>query len=91
MLFGIGLSLTSSFVYCAQLLYPPFLALWGGATVVILGAVVNVIGVRWLYQQNWLVMWEEERRWKRELKLHKKKSEEEEKAAKTNETNVNEQ
>ncbi|KAL7458708.1 hypothetical protein ACHAWC_010344 [Mediolabrus comicus] len=95
MLFGIGLSLTSSFVYCAQLLYPPFLALWGGATVVILGAVVNVIGVRWLYQQNWLVMWEEERRWKRELKLQKKKreeeEEEEEKAAKANQTNVNEQ
>ena len=90
MLFGIGLSLTSSFVYCAQLLYPPFLALWGGATVVILGAVVNVVGVRWLYQQNWLVMWEEERRWKRELKLHKKKREAE-KAAEANESNVNEQ
>ncbi|KAK1738023.1 hypothetical protein QTG54_011317 [Skeletonema marinoi] len=76
MLVGIGLSLTSSFVYCAQLLYPPFLALWGGATVVVLGAVVNVMGVRWLYQQNWVVVWEEERRWKRELRRHKKRKEE---------------
>lgn len=75
MLVGIGLSLTSSFVYCAQLLYPPFLALWGGATVVVIGAVVSVSGIRWLYQQNWMVVWEEERRWKRELKRHKKRKE----------------
>lgn len=76
MLVGIGLSLTSSFVYCAQLLYPPFLALWGGATVVVLGAVVNVMGIRWLYQQNWMVVWEEERRWKRDLKRHKRRKKE---------------
>ena len=75
MLVGIGLSLTSSFVYCAQLLYPPFLALWGGATVVVLGAVGSVQFIRWLYQQNWMVVWEEERRWKRELKRHKKRKE----------------
>ena len=77
MLVGIGLSLTSSLVYCAQLLYPPFLALWGGATVVVLGALVNVLGARWLYQQNWMVVWEEERRWKREVKRQKERKEEE--------------
>lgn len=81
MLIGIGLSLTSSFVYCAQLLYPPFLVLWGGATIVVLGAVVNVMGVRWLLQQNWMVVWEEERRWKRDLKRHKKRKEKEAAAA----------
>ncbi|KAL7446799.1 hypothetical protein ACHAXM_011259 [Skeletonema potamos] len=89
MLIGIGLSLTSSFVYCAQLLYPPFLALWGGATVVVLGALVNVSGARWLYQQNWMVVWEEERRWKREVKRHKKLREAEA-IAKRNETAVDE-
>ena len=76
MLIGIGLSLTSSFVYCAQLLYPPFLVLWGGATVVALGTIMNIKGVRWLYQQNWMVVWEEERRWKREVKRQKKRREE---------------
>jgi len=82
MLIGIGLSLTSSFVYCAQMLYPPFLALWGGATIVVLGGLANVIAARWLYQQNWMVVWEEERRWKREVKRHKKRRDEEEEATK---------
>jgi hypothetical protein len=70
MLFGIGLSLTSSFVYCVQLLYPPLLALIGGATFVMGGALINVLGTRWSYRQ-WLAVWEEEWRWRREMKRHK--------------------
>jgi hypothetical protein len=70
MLFGIGLSLTSSFVYCVQLLYPPLLALIGGATFVMGGALINVLGTRWSYRQ-WLAVWEEEWRWRREMKRHR--------------------
>ena len=42
MLVGIGLSLTSSFMYCVQLLYPPLLVLWGGATMILGGALLNI-------------------------------------------------
>ena len=74
MLFGLGLSLTSSFVYCVQLLYPPLLALWGGATVVLVGAAINLGAMRWGYRE-WLAVWEEEWRWRREVKNQKKKRE----------------
>ena len=73
MLVGIGLSLTSSFMYCIQLLYPPLLVLWGGATMIIGGALVNVVATRWSYRR-FVADWEEEWRWKREVKrnrLHK--------------------
>lgn len=70
MLFGVGLSLTSSFVYCVQLLYPPLLALIGGAAFVMGGALMNVLGARWSYRQ-WMAVWEEEWRWRREMKKHK--------------------
>ena len=73
MLVGIGLSLTSSFVYCIQLLYPPLLVLWGGATMILGGALVNVVATRWSYRR-FVADWEEEWRWKREVKrnrLHK--------------------
>lgn len=66
MLVGLGLSLTSSFIYCAQLLYPPVLALWGGATVIFGGAIVNVLLTRWSYRR-FIADWEEEWRWKREV------------------------
>ena len=77
MLFGIGLSLTSSFVYCVQLLYPPLLALIGGAAFVMGGAVINILGTRWSYRQ-WLAVWEEEWRWRREVKRHKEAKREKE-------------
>eukprot|EP00579_Thalassiosira_antarctica_P027768 CAMPEP_0202007692 /NCGR_PEP_ID=MMETSP0905-20130828/12099_1 /ASSEMBLY_ACC=CAM_ASM_000554 /TAXON_ID=420261 /ORGANISM="Thalassiosira antarctica, Strain CCMP982" /LENGTH=778 /DNA_ID=CAMNT_0048565689 /DNA_START=279 /DNA_END=2615 /DNA_ORIENTATION=+ len=67
MLFGLGLSLASSFIYCVQLLYPPFLVLWGGATIVISGAFMNVLVTRWGYR-NWVANWVEEWRWKREVR-----------------------
>ena len=73
MLVGIGLSLTSSFMYCVQLLYPPLLVLWGGATMILGGALVNVLLTRWSYRK-FVADWEEEWRWKREVKrnrLHK--------------------
>ena len=75
MLFGVGLSLTSSFVYCVQLLYPPLLALIGGAAFIMGGALINVLGTRWSYRQ-WLAVWEEEWRWRREMKRHKDKEKE---------------
>jgi len=73
MLVGLGLSLTSSFIYCAQLLYPPLLALWGGATVIFGGALMNVLFTRWSYRR-FIADWEEEWRWKREVmknRLHR--------------------
>jgi hypothetical protein len=79
MLFGIGLSLTSSFVYCVQLLYPPLLAIIGGAAFVIGGALINVLGIRWSYRQ-WLAVWEEEWRWRREVKRHKEAQREKDEA-----------
>jgi len=72
MLVGLGLSLTSSFVYCVQLLYPPLLALWGGATVVVVGSVLNVAGMRFGYRE-WIEVWEQEWRWRREVKNQKKR------------------
>ncbi|KAL7461797.1 hypothetical protein ACHAXS_005785 [Conticribra weissflogii] len=72
MLVGLGLSLTSSFVYCVQLLYPPLLALWGGATVVLVGSVLNVAGMRFGYRE-WIAVWEEEWRCRREVKNHNKR------------------
>ncbi|KAL3800139.1 hypothetical protein HJC23_001060 [Cyclotella cryptica] len=86
MLFGIGLSLTSSFVYCVQLLYPPLLALIGGATLVMGGVLINVLGTRWSYRQ-WLAVWEEEWRWRREIKRHRE-AKQERKTTKLDETNV---
>ncbi|KAL7432368.1 hypothetical protein ACHAXH_001743 [Discostella pseudostelligera] len=73
MLVGLGLSLTSSFIYCAQILYPPLLALWGGATVILGGALMNVLFTRWSYRR-FIADWEEEWRWKREVmknRLHR--------------------
>ncbi len=70
MLVGLGLSLTSSIVYCAQLLYPPVLALWGGFTVIFGGVLVNVLFTRWSYRR-FIADWEEEWRWKREV-MHRK-------------------
>lgn len=70
MLFGIGLSLTSAFVYCVQLIYPPLLVLIGSSAFVMGGALINVLGTRWSYRQ-WLTVWEEEWRWRRELKRQK--------------------
>ncbi|KAL7479543.1 hypothetical protein ACHAW6_005268 [Cyclotella cf. meneghiniana] len=87
MLFGIGLSLTSSFVYCVQLLYPPLLALIGGATLVMGGVLINILGTRWFYRQ-WLAVWEEEWRWRREIKRHKE-AERERETKTMDETNVN--
>lgn len=72
MLVGLGLSLTSSFVYCVQLLYPPLLALWGGVTVVLVGSVLNVAGMRFGYRE-WIAVWEEEWRWRKEVKNQKKR------------------
>lgn len=72
MLIGLGLSLTSSFIYCAQLLYPPLSALWGGTSVTIGGAFMNVLFARWSYRR-FIADWEEEWWWKREVmknKLH---------------------
>ncbi|KAL7546627.1 hypothetical protein ACHAWF_009961 [Thalassiosira exigua] len=66
MLFALGLSLTSSFVYCVQLLYPPLLVLWGGASMVAGGALASVLAARWGYRNVW-ADWEEEWRWKREV------------------------
>ena len=74
MLVGLGLSLTSSVVYCAQLLYPPLLALWGGITVIFGGVLVNVLFARWSYR-TFIADWEEEWRWKREVsknRIHRK-------------------
>ncbi len=70
MLVGIGLSLTSSFVYCVQLLYPPLLALWGGATMILGGALMNVLVARWSYRR-FAADWLEEWRWRREVKRNK--------------------
>lgn len=70
MLFGIGLSLTSSFIYCVQLLYPPLLVLWGGGTMILGGALMNVLATRWGYRR-FLADWEEEWRWKREVRRNK--------------------
>lgn len=67
MLISIGLSLTSSFVYCVQLLYPPLLALWGGATVILGGALLNVLVTRWSYRR-YIADWLEEWRWRREVR-----------------------
>ena len=66
MLISLGLTLTSSFVYCTQLLYPPLLALWGGATVILGGALVNVLVTRWSYRR-YIADWLEEWRWRREV------------------------
>jgi len=66
MLFGLGLSSASSFIYLVQLLYPPLLVLWGGATIVVSGALLNVLVTRWGYR-NWVANWVEEWRWKREV------------------------
>lgn len=74
MLVGLGLSLTSSFIYCIQLLYPPLLVLWGGATIILGGALFNVLATRWSYRR-WFADFEEEWRWKREVrrnKMHRK-------------------
>ena len=70
MLVGIGLSLTSSFVYCVQLLYPPLLVLWGGATMILGGALMNVLITRWSYRR-FVADWLEEWRWRREVKRNK--------------------
>mmetsp|Transcript_5402 Transcript_5402/g.12267 ORF Transcript_5402/g.12267 Transcript_5402/m.12267 type:complete len:800 (-) Transcript_5402:267-2666(-) len=70
MLFGLGISLTSSFIYCVQLLFPPLLALWGGATMVFGGALMNVLVTRWSYRR-FVANWEEEWRWKREVQRNK--------------------
>ncbi|KAL7533581.1 hypothetical protein ACHAXR_005328 [Thalassiosira sp. AJA248-18] len=70
MLFGIGLSLTSSFIFCVQLLYPPMLVLFGGGTMIIGGSLLSVLVTRWGYR-NWVANWEEEWRWKREVKRNK--------------------
>jgi hypothetical protein len=75
-LFSVGLSLTSSFIYCTQLLYPPLLVLWGGGTMVIGGALLSVLATRWGYR-NWLADWEEEFRWKREVRRNMMHGEEE--------------
>lgn len=75
MLVGLGLSLTSSFIYCVQLLYPPLLALWGGATMLLGGALMNVLVTRWSYRR-FVADWEEEWRWKREVRKNKMRREE---------------
>lgn len=67
MLISLGLTLTSSFVYCTQLLYPPLLALWGGATVILGGALVNILVTRWSYRR-YIADWLEEWRWRREVR-----------------------
>jgi hypothetical protein len=57
---GLGLSLTSSFLYCVQLLYPPLLALWSGAIMISGGALMNVLVARWSYCRfvaDWLELW----------------------------------
>ncbi|KAL3771802.1 hypothetical protein ACHAW5_005357 [Stephanodiscus triporus] len=76
MLVGLGLSLTSSFVYCVQLLYPPLLALWGGAAMILGGAIMNVLVTRWSYRR-FVADWLEEWRWRREVRrnrMHRKES-----------------
>jgi hypothetical protein len=76
MLVGLGLSMTSSFVYCVQLLYPPLLALWGGAAMVLGGAIMNVLVTRWSYRR-FVADWLEEWRWRREVRrnrMHRKES-----------------
>eukprot|EP00578_Thalassiosira_sp_NH16_P008092 CAMPEP_0181104868 /NCGR_PEP_ID=MMETSP1071-20121207/15663_1 /TAXON_ID=35127 /ORGANISM="Thalassiosira sp., Strain NH16" /LENGTH=711 /DNA_ID=CAMNT_0023188107 /DNA_START=84 /DNA_END=2219 /DNA_ORIENTATION=+ len=70
MLFGMGISLSSSFIYCVQLLYPPLLALLGGGTVVLGGMMLNVLAARWGYRR-FVADWEEEWRWKREVGRNK--------------------
>jgi hypothetical protein len=70
MLLGLGLSLTSSFVYCVQLLYPPLLALWGGAAMILGGALMNVLVTRWSYRR-FVADWLEEWRWRREVRRYK--------------------
>ena len=70
MLVGLGLSLTSSFAYCVQLLYPPLLALWGGATMILGGALMNVLVTRWSYRR-FVADWLEEWRWRREVRRYK--------------------
>ncbi|KAL9180657.1 LOW QUALITY PROTEIN: hypothetical protein ACHAXT_011110 [Thalassiosira profunda] len=75
MLFGMGLSMTSSFIYCVQLLYPPLLVLWGGATMVVGGSLLSVLAARRGYR-NWVANWEEEWRWKREVKRNRMNREE---------------
>jgi hypothetical protein len=67
MLISLGLSLTTSFVYCVQLLFPPLLALFGGATVILGGALINVLVTRWSYRR-YIVDWLEEWRWRREVR-----------------------
>ncbi len=62
MLVGLGLSLTSSFVYCVQLLYPPIplLAILSGAIMISGGALMNVLVARWSYHRfvaDWLESW----------------------------------
>ena len=59
MLVGLGLSLTSSFVYCVQLLYPPLplLAILSGAIMISGGALMKVLVARWSYRRfvaDWL-------------------------------------
>jgi hypothetical protein len=75
MLVGLGLSLTSSLAYCVQLLYPPLLALWGGATMVLGGALMNVLVTRWSYRR-FVADWLEEWRWRREVRRYKMHREE---------------
>jgi hypothetical protein len=75
MLVGLGLSLTSSFAYCVQLLYPPLLALWGGATMILGGALMNVLVTRWSYRR-FVADWLEEWRWRREVRRYKMHREE---------------
>ena len=59
MLVGLGLSLTSSFVYYVQLLYPPLplLAILSGAIMISGGALMKVLVARWSYRRfvaDWL-------------------------------------
>ena len=70
MLFGLGLSLTTSFIFCVQLLYPPLLVLFGGGTVILGGSLLSVLATRRGYR-NWIANWEEEWRWKREVRTNK--------------------
>lgn len=70
MLVGIGLSLTSSFMYCVQLLYPPLLVLWGGATMILGGALLNILATRYGYRR-FAADWEEEWRWKIEVRRNR--------------------
>jgi len=75
MLVGIGLSLTSSFMYCVQLLYPPLLVLWGGATMILGGALLNILATRYGYRR-FAADWEEEWRWKIEVRRNRLHQEE---------------